>query len=360
MENRKFNIEIDGSIKKFYENLKTPVFFCNAREILWHNEAAEDLFKTRKFRQYVVLQTKEPREETTKVFVCDGQYYKILLRPFEKMFFLEVAESWPFNSTFDTLISLSASEILDSVARSSSHQIFQSMTRLNEVLEKQNDMASLRYLDKIANSTYRVLRAVNVYREYNLLLQGKTNLEAVDIFGEIDALCSTVNSLMQKSGVAFVWKVPSEKVFCSVDIHQFSLALFHLICNAYVFNVENREIRVVAQKTESGLLQIDVSDHGTGISPQILDKVTVPYFSYDSSTGDVAGCGLGLTYAAIYVEKVGGTLTIDSGEGRTVVSISMPINCVSESAGLSSYVVNYGSGKYDYMVSTMAQFMWKI
>ncbi len=359
MENRKFDVEIDSSIKKFYENLKTPVFFCNTREVLWHNEAADDLFKARKFRQYV-LQLNDPSEETTKVFICDGQYYKILLRPFEKNFFLEVAESWPFTSTFDTLISLSASEILDSVARNSSHQIFQSMSCLNKVLEKQNDMASLRYLDKIANSTYRVLRAVNVYREYNLLLQGKTNLEAVDIFSEIDALCSTVNSLMQKSGVSFFWEVPSDKVFCDIDIHQFSLALFHLICNAYMFNVENKEIRVVAQKTGNDFLRIDVFDHGTGISPQILDKVTVPYFSYDSATGDVAGCGLGLTYVAIYIENVGGTLTIDSGDGKTVVSISLPIGCVSEPDGLSSHIVDYGSGKYEYMVSTMAKFMWRI
>ncbi len=348
--------KLDNTIQKFYSKLKTPIFYCNVREIVWHNESATNLFKNHHFRQYI-LQLKQPKCELTKVFICDEHYYKVLIRPFDDAFFLEVVEHWSLNSTLDTSISLNAPEILDSVVRNSSHQIFQATVALSKVLEELDLIQNLKYLDKIADATYRMLRATNLYYEYDLLLQGKTITEIVDIFGEIDALCSTVNSLMQKSGVIFNWSVPSDKIFCDIDIHKFSFALFHLICNAYTFTVAKNEIKVVVENVDNKLIKIEITDNGSGISPGILDKVVNPYFSYDSLTGDVAGCGLGLTYATVFVKNSGGTLTINSENGQTTVSVTLPVTAISESEGLSSHVVDYEIGKYGYLVATMAKFM---
>lgn len=351
------NIKIDSTLQKFYSGLSTPIFFCITREILWYNESAKVLFENRHFRQYV-LQLNQPKNETVKTFICDERYYKILMRPFEKAFFLEVVDQWSLSSTFDTsLSSFDAPEVLDTVVRNSSHQIFQALTSLNKVLEKLDDLPNLKHLDQVADATYRMLRATNLYHEYNLLMQGKMNTEIVDIFSEIEVLCSTVNSLMQKSGVSFSWVVPSEKIFCDIDMHKFSFALFHLICNAYMFTSPHNEVKVVAQKCDDNLIKIEIFDKGAGINPGIMDKIVNPYFSYDSVTGDVAGCGLGLTYASVFVKNSGGTLTISSENGETMVSIMMPVVTLPDSAGLSSHVVDYETGKYYYMVSTMSNSM---
>lgn len=349
-------VELESSIQKFYGSLKTPIFLCNFREILWHNDAAEDLFKNRHFRQYV-LQIKRPEGEQTKVFICDEFYYKILIRPFEDCFFLEVIENWSLTSTLEASISLEAPEVIDAVVRNSSHQIFQAITPLSKLLENSNEISSLTYLDSIANATYCVLRATNLCYEYSMLMKGQSNLEIVDIFGEIDVLCSTVKSLMQKSGVPFSWRVPNEKVFCDIDIHKFSFSLFHLICNAYKFTSSENEIKVNVEHCEGNILKVEIFDKGSGISSGILDKVFNPYFSYDKLTGDIAGCGLGLTYASVFAKKSGGTLTLISENGQTVVSMAIPIVEVAKSDGLASHVVEYGAGKYECLVSTMSKAM---
>lgn len=355
MENNK--VQIDSTIQKFYSDLTTPIFFCTTREILWHNSAANSLFENRHFRQYV-LQLDRPKKETVKVFICDERYYKILLRPFNNAFFIEVIDQWLLSSTLDSsLSSFDAPEVLDTVVRNASHQIFQAVTSLSKVLEEANNLSNLKYLDQVADATYRMLRATNLYNEYSLLMRGKMNSEIVDIFSEIDALCSTVNSLMQKSGIEFSWVVPNEKVFCDIDMHKFSFALFHLICNAYMFTSPKNEVKVVAQKCDDNLIKIEIIDKGLGISPGIIDKVITPYFSYDSMTGDVAGCGLGLTYVSVFVKNSGGTLTISSENGETVVSVMMPVAILPDAAGLSSHVVDYKTGKYYYMVSTMSNSM---
>ena len=228
-------IKTNSTMKEFYSNLTTPVFLCTANEILWHNSAADVLFKNCRFRQYI-LQFDKSKKETSKVFICDDQYYKILIRPFNGTFFLEVIDQWSLSSTVDfALSSFEAPAVLDTVARNASHQIFQAINALSKVLEETSDTSNLKHLDHIANAVHCVLRATNLYNEYSQLERGTIDSEIVDIFGEIDALCSTVNSLMQKTDIAFSWVVPDEKVFCDIDMHKFSFSLFHLICNAYMF-----------------------------------------------------------------------------------------------------------------------------
>lgn len=350
------SVDLKSSIQKFYDSLKTPVFLCSFHEVLWHNDSAKALFNSRQFRKYL-LQIKQPQTEKIKVFICDDFYYKIVIRPFEDYYFLEVIESWPLTSTLDVSISLEAPEVVDAVVRNSAHKIFQSINSLSKVLEKSDEISSLKYIDVIANSTYCVLRTTNLCYEYGQLMKGKLNLELVDIFSEIDALCSTVNSLMQKSGVPFIWKVPNEKFFCDIDIHKFSFALFHLICNAYTFTSAKNEIKVIVEHGDEGVLKVEVLDKGCGVSSGILDKVFTPYFSYDKMTGDIAGCGLGLTYAAVFAKNSGGTLTLCSDNGQTSVLMIIPVSNISQIDGMSSHVVEYGAGKYGNLVATMAKAM---
>ena len=179
------------------------------------------------------------------------------------------------------------------------------------------------------------------------------NAEIVDIFVEIDALCSAIKSLIGKSQISFEWDVPDDKIFCDIDMHKLGFALFHIICNSYRFSSPGSEIKVVARLDEYNFVQIDVYDNGVGISKDKLDKVLKPFFSYDSSSGDIAGVGLGLTYVGLFADKVNGSVKITSTSEGTKVSLSMQIGPLSDVMGLSSHIVNYGDGKYDNMVLSL-------
>ena len=72
--------------------------------------------------------------------------------------------------------------------------------------------------------------------------------------------------------------------------------------------------------SSAGYIAFDISDTGTGIAPEVLDKVRDPFFS-TKPTG--AGSGLGLPMVCGFAQQSGGDVAIMStfGKGTTVCLI---------------------------------------
>lgn len=62
-----------------------------------------------------------------------------------------------------------------------------------------------------------------------------------------------------------------------------------------------------------------VADTGAGIAPDLLPRVCEPFF-----TTKPKGTGLGLAISQALVDAHGGTLSIASGAGGTVVTLRLP------------------------------------
>ncbi|MGG5811744.1 PAS domain S-box protein [Falsiroseomonas sp. CW058] len=69
-------------------------------------------------------------------------------------------------------------------------------------------------------------------------------------------------------------------------------------------------------------LRLSVTDEGTGMTPEVLARVTEPFFTTKPRG---KGTGLGLAMARGFAEQSGGALSIDSAPGRgTTVSLWLP------------------------------------
>jgi len=86
----------------------------------------------------------------------------------------------------------------------------------------------------------------------------------------------------------------------------------------------------VATFVEGDSLVVEIGDTGPGMPPQVVDRAFEPFFT----TKDVGkGTGLGLDIARrIVVERHGGTITIDSRPGETVVRVRLPLRRTSHGA----------------------------
>ncbi len=357
VEERKNNVV--SCIKQFYEKVKAPVFLCRGNNLLWHNEAATELFSNIKLKKQI-LQFKDSKIARKETFICGDYFYKVLVRPFEDFFYVEIIEKLPvgFNNKrelYKITNELSEMEILDNIARSVVHDVSQALDKISDILERNNNFTGLEFVDIILKRMYSFMRATNLCYEYEMLLQDKTdmNSEIVDIFVEIDVLCSAIKSLIRKSQISFEWDVPNEKIFCDIDMHKLGFALFHLICNAYRFSLPGSTIKVIARIDQYNNIKIDVCDTGVGMSKETLNKVLKPFFSHDIFSGDIAGVGLGLTYVGVFADKVNGKLNISSNKKGTRVSLSIPIVTLSDVMGLSSHILNYSERKYDNIVATL-------
>ena len=110
------------------------------------------------------------------------------------------------------------------------------------------------------------------------------------------------------------------------DCRRLTQILFNLVGNAVKFT-EHGGISVVADCAGDHLL-ITVRDSGIGIPAAKLDKVLQPFYQADqSSVRKYGGTGLGLTIVHRLLEKLDGTIRIESKENQgTVVSITFPVN----------------------------------
>ncbi|MGG5809011.1 PAS domain-containing protein [Falsiroseomonas sp. CW058] len=79
---------------------------------------------------------------------------------------------------------------------------------------------------------------------------------------------------------------------------------------------------VPPQLRAGGYLRLDVVDDGEGMAPEVLARVTEPFFTTKPRG---KGTGLGLAMARGFAEQSGGALSIDSAPGRgTTVSLWLP------------------------------------
>lgn len=99
-----------------------------------------------------------------------------------------------------------------------------------------------------------------------------------------------------------------------------SHAVLNLLVNAAhalpTRDVENNEIGVRTYTDRRGWALIEVRDNGSGMSPDVLDRVFDPFFS---SRPEGRGVGVGLSITHTIVERLRGEMSVESevGEGTT-------------------------------------------
>ncbi len=92
-----------------------------------------------------------------------------------------------------------------------------------------------------------------------------------------------------------------------------------------------------AKKRHKLALSLAIEDNGPGIAAELRDRIFYPLVS-----GRAGGSGLGLTIAQTYVAQHGGTIEWESGPGRTVFTILLPLEMSRGQASLENDRENMG------------------
>ena len=157
----------------------------------------------------------------------------------------------------------------------------------------------------------RYERGIEIYDHRQVSDVSTLLLKALDVF----------QSSARKQQVKLSQSVKSDIL---IDAHPDALLriIRNLIDNALKYTPSGGEVHVELSGTSEVLLNI--IDNGIGISANYLSQVTKPYFRA-AQDQNVRGIGMGLALVENIVRDIGGTLDIDSQEGRgTAVTISLP------------------------------------
>jgi CheY-like chemotaxis protein len=132
----------------------------------------------------------------------------------------------------------------------------------------------------------------------------------------------------KEKGIRFE-TVADSSLPCSIigDEHRLTQILLNLLGNAVkftdhghvIFRISNCGIangRLSNPKSEIRNLEFEISDTGPGISEDRLEEIFSPFVQVGDHTRKRKGTGLGLAISCRLVDLMGGSLTVESAEGR--------------------------------------------
>ena len=83
----------------------------------------------------------------------------------------------------------------------------------------------------------------------------------------------------------------------------------------------------IAAKVKDGSVLIKLRDHGRGVSPEMLEQLTQPFFRGDASRSSATGTGLGLAIVERAIARMGGRFALaNSSTGGLSAHMKLPLS----------------------------------
>ncbi len=155
------------------------------------------------------------------------------------------------------------------------------------------------------------------------------NPERTSIAGLFEYAKGQVTPLLQERSMKLKVEAP-DAMLIEVDPEVIIRVLINLLTNAIKFSDNGQAVMLKAEvdtSTSPSQLVVAVTDHGTGISPEMLPYIFDKYHQAEArSSGKASSTGLGLTFCKLAIDAHRGEIKAIStlGEGTTI-SFSLPI-----------------------------------
>jgi len=150
--------------------------------------------------------------------------------------------------------------------------------------------------------------------------QGGRELTEIGVRGLCEGLLRGHEARMKRQQVALETDVPPELPLVWADAPALEQALDNLISNALDAMPQGGRLDLRGA-VEGGQLVLSVADNGTGISPADLERVFTPFH-----TTKRTGLGVGLPLARRSIERLGGSLQLESRlGGGTLARVRLPL-----------------------------------
>lgn len=247
-------------------------------------------------------------------FRLDTTYYKLIsLQDIRKELDVREVESW------QKLIRVLTHEIMNSIAPISS---------LSETLHTLVIRNEARMIADLYEPLEKGLNAIKIrseglhgfteaYRRLTRLPQPK--FQQVDLLNIINRVVALLKSDLDKQRITLSVLGDSEPA--NVDPELIEPVLINIIQNAIdaLNKTPYPKISIYLKRKSENML-LEIADNGPGISPEIIDKIFIPFFT--TKTG---GSGIGLALSKQIIQLHSGYIRVASAPGAgTVFSITLP------------------------------------
>ncbi len=181
------------------------------------------------------------------------------------------------------------------------------------------------YLRKILSSSNHLLSLINDVLDMSRIESGKLNIEEKecsisDIFRDMRNIIQTQMHAKQLNFFMDTVDVLDENIYC--DKLHVNQVLLNLLSNAIKFTPAGGTVALtIRQKPRApkgyGSYEIRVKDTGIGMSPDFIQHIFEPFERERNSTASgIQGTGLGMAITKNIIDTMGGTIEVQSEQGK--------------------------------------------
>ena len=215
------------------------------------------------------------------------------------------------------------------------------------------------YLAKTLASSNHLLSLINDVLDMSRIESGKIHLEEVevnlsDVLHDLKTIVSGQIYAKQLELYMDAMDVTDEDVYC--DKTRLNQILLNLLSNAIKFTpaggTVSVRVRQLAGKVHGcGQYEFRIKDNGIGMSPEFAQKIFEPFERERTSTvSRIQGTGLGMAITKNIVDMMGGTIEVQTAQGKgsefiihvplRVQAEHRPVEKITELEGLKALVVD--------------------
>jgi len=204
-----------------------------------------------------------------------------------------------------------------------------SLKALAETLEEgalDNKAVARDFLHKINIEVDRLTQMVNELSELSRIESSQLPLkiEPADLGGVIKRVIERLKTQAERGGLGLSLDIPPDLPKAPADEERIEQVLVNLVHNAIKFTPPQGKVTLSAKVEDSNIL-ISVTDTGIGIAADDLPRIFERFYKTDKARSG-SGTGLGLSIAKHIVQAHGGSIWVQSEEGKgSTFTFALPL-----------------------------------
>jgi two-component system, LuxR family, sensor kinase FixL len=228
------------------------------------------------------------------------------------------------------LVQMSRLTAMGEMASALAHELNQPLSAVtnylrgsHRLLKDSKDEAAVTVREAVGKAADQALRAGQIIRRLRDFVshgENEKRVESVQRIIEESSALALVGA--RETGIHVKFRFSASSDLALADKVQIQQVLVNLIRNAIeaMAEVSRRELTVSTSGPSGGMVQISVADTGSGIPPDIAERLFQPFF-----TTKAQGMGVGLSISRTIIENHGGKIWIEPNpEGGTIFRITLP------------------------------------
>jgi len=204
-----------------------------------------------------------------------------------------------------------------------------------------NEQQAHEYFAMIAKENERLSRLIDNFLTFSRMERNKRTFDfaPTDVAKIVRTAADAMRDRFSSPGAQLEARVAENLPPVQADADALVTVLINLLDNAWKYSGDQKRV-VVRATPGDGVVRIEVSDNGTGMSRRTVRRIFKRFYQADQTLSRKAGgCGLGLSIVKFIVDAHGGDIEVTSqvGKGSTfTVCIPVAVPGIEESKGSNS------------------------